>query len=267
MRREMTFPGRITATLADAAGDQQSPLLLIHGMFGGAWQFEEWQRRLAARGRSSVAIDLRGHCASGSVTDIGNVSLDDFLSDALGVARELQAPAVVGHSMGGLVAQKLAEKGAVTAAVLVCSAPPRWIPALGTELLARMLRYSPALLFSRPLVPLRSDADALFLDRVPAAERDEIFARIQPESGRAARELALGAMAVDAKRVSCPVLSIGAADDHFLPPRIARAIARKYDAEYREYAEHGHYIVGEPGWERVVDDVAEWLATRALTLS
>jgi pimeloyl-ACP methyl ester carboxylesterase len=128
-----------------------------------------------------------------------------------------------------------------------------------------MVKYSPALLLSRPLVPRRADADALFLDRIPPAERDAIFARIQPESGRAARELALGAMAVDAKRVRCPVLSIGAADDRFLPPRIARAIARKYDAAYTEYADHGHYIVAEPGWERVVDDAAEWLATRALT--
>ncbi|HEU6452835.1 MAG TPA: alpha/beta fold hydrolase [Gemmatimonadaceae bacterium] len=266
MLRELTFPGQITATVADAAGDRQSLLLLIHGMFGGAWQFEEWQRRLAARGRSSVAIDLRGHGASGGITDIGTVSLADYVNDAIGVARELGTPEVVGHSMGGLVAQKLAEKGAVSAAVLICSAPPRWIPALGTELLARMMKYSAALILSRPLVPLRSDADALFLDHIPVAERDEIFARIQPESGRAARELALGAMTVDAKRVSCPVLSIGAADDHFLPPRIARATARKYDAEYREYAGHGHYIVGEPGWERVADDVAEWLATRALTL-
>jgi pimeloyl-ACP methyl ester carboxylesterase len=265
MLRNTTFPGRVTATVADATGDLQSPLLLIHGMFGGAWQFAEWQRRLAARGRSSVAIDLRGHGASGGITDIGNVSLADYVSDALGVAQELHAPAVVGHSMGGLIAQKLAEKSAVSAAVLICSAPPRWIPALGTELLTRMMKYSPALLLSRPLVPLRADADALFLDRIRPAERDAIFACIQPESGRAARELALGAMAVDAKRVRCPVLSIGAADDRFLPPRIARAIARKYDAAYTEYADHGHYIVAEPGWERVVDDAAEWLATRALT--
>ncbi|HEU4585119.1 MAG TPA: alpha/beta fold hydrolase [Gemmatimonadaceae bacterium] len=261
----MTFPGRITATVAEAGGDQQPPLLLIHGMFGGAWQFAEWQRRLAARGRSSVAIDLRGHGASGGITDIGSVSLDDYVADALGAARELQAPAVVGHSMGGLIAQKLAEEGAVSAAVLICSAPPRWIPALGAELLMRMVKYSPALLLSRPLVPLRADADALFLDRIPTVERDAIFARIQAESGRAARELALGAMAVDAKRVTCPLLSVGAADDHFLPPRIARSLARKYDAEHREYAGHGHYIVGEPGWERVADDVAEWVATRALT--
>lgn len=262
MLRDTTFPGKIAATVADAAGDEGPPLLLIHGMFGGAWQFAEWQRRLAERGRSSVAIDLRGHGESGGGADIGRVSLDDYANDALGVARELQTPEVVGHSMGGLITQKLAEEGAVRSAVLLCSAPPRWISALGAGLLVRMAKYAPQLLFSRPLLPLRSDADALFLECIPPAERDAIFARIQPESGRAARELALGAMAVDARRVSCPVLSIGAANDRFVPPRVARAIARKYDAEYREYAGHGHYIVGEPGWERVADDVVAWLATK-----
>ena len=257
-----TFPGDITASVADAAGDDRPPLLLIHGMFGGAWQFADWQRRLVERGRSSVAIDLRGHGTSGTVADIGRISLDDYVDDALAVARELGTPPVVGHSMGGLIAQKLVEKGAVSAAVLVCAAPPRWISALSASLLERMVKYAPALAFSRPLVPLRSDADALFLGRLPAPERDRVFERIQPESGRAARELALGSMSVDAKRVSHPMLSIGAADDRFLPPRIARAIAKKYDCEHREYAGHGHYIIAEPGWEKVADDVAAWLTAR-----
>ena len=127
MLRARTFPGGVTASVVDAPGDDRPPLLLIHGMFGGAWQFTDWQHRLAKRGRSSVAIDLRGHGASGTVADIGCVSLNDYVEDALAAARALGTPAVVGHSMGGLIAQKLAEKNAVSAAVLVCSAPPRWI--------------------------------------------------------------------------------------------------------------------------------------------
>lgn len=260
MLRARTFPGGVTASVADAPGDDRPPLLLIHGMFGGAWQFADWQLRLAKRGRSSVAIDLRGHGASGTVADIGSVSLNDYVEDALAAVRALGTPAVVGHSMGGLVAQKLAERNVVSAAVLLCAAPPRWISALSVPLLVRMVKYAPALLFSRPVVPDLADANALFLGRLPATEREKVFERIQPESGRAARELALGTMTIDAKRVSCPMLSIGAADDRFLPSRIARAIAKKYDCEYREYTEHGHYIVGEPGWESVADDGAAWLA-------
>jgi pimeloyl-ACP methyl ester carboxylesterase len=260
MLREITIPGGVTAFAADVPGDVRPPLLLIHGMFGGAWQFAGWQQRLMERGRSSVAIDLRASEADDPSRNMGSASIHDYLDVARRVARHLGRPAVVGHSIGGLIAQKLAEENAISAAVLVCSAPPRWIAALSGGLLARMTKYSAELLLSRALVPLRSDADALFLERVPLAERDDVFARLLPESGRAARELALGALAVDAGRVRCPVLSIGAANDRFLPPRIARAIARKYGCEYREYEGHGHYLVGEPGWEHVVDDVADWLA-------
>ena len=260
MLRPTTFPGGITATIADAPQGDRPRLLFIHGMFGGAWQFEEWQLHMARRGYSSVAVDLRGQSGISPAADGGAISLHDYVAAALRVARELGRPAVIGHSMGGLVAQKLAEEDAVSAVVLICSAPPRWISVLSGSLLTRLLKYAPELLTSRPIVAGRADADALFLNRVPLAERDRIFERIGPESGRAARELALGALAVDASRVRCPMLSVGAGDDRFLPPRIARAIAKKYDCEYREYAGHGHYIIGEPDWERVADDVAGWIA-------
>lgn len=263
MLRATTFPGGISATVADAPGGGQSELLFIHGMFGGAWQFAGWQQQLAARGRSSVALDLRGHHGSRTVADIGRVSLRDYVDDALSVARELGKPVVIGHSMGGLIAQKLAESDAVCATVLICSAPPRWISVASIQLLARQLKHAPAILCSRPIFPDRADADALFLNRVPLAERAGLLERMEPESGRAARELSLGAIAVDAGRVRCPVISIGASDDRFLPPRIARAIARKYGCEHQEYAGHAHYIVGEPGWEAVADDVAGWVARHA----
>lgn len=259
MLRATTFPGGITATIADVPAGSGPRVLLIHGMFGGAWQFQEWQERLVRMGHPSVAIDLRAHRGSRAGGDGPRVSLHDYVDDALSVAREMGRPAVIGHSMGGLIAQKLAEEDAVSAAVLICSAPPRWITALSGRLLSHMLKYTPELLFARPIVAGRADADALFLNHVPLAERESIFQRLEPESGRVARELALGALAVDARRVSCPILSMGAGDDHFLPPRIARAIAKKYDCAHREYAAHGHYIVGEPGWERVADDAMGWL--------
>jgi pimeloyl-ACP methyl ester carboxylesterase len=263
MLRATTLPGGITASIADAAGDRRPPLLFVHGMFGGAWQFAEWQLRLAGLGYSSTAIDLRVRHAEQPATARTGASLRDYVDATRSVARMMGRPAVVGHSMGGLVAQKLAEESMVSAAVLVCSAPPRWISALSGALLERMLKYAPQLLFSRPIAPRRSDAVALFLERIPLEERDRIFERIDPESGRVARELALGTLAIDASRVRCPVLSIGAVGDRFLPPRIARAIARKYHGDYHEYAEHGHYIIGEPGWEQVADDVAAWIAEHA----
>lgn len=282
MLHHITLASGLTGTATTAVGLARDPVLFIHGMFGGAWQFAEWQRRFAALGHPSLAIDLRGHHGSRPVADIGHVSMVEYVDDAIAAAREMAAnpgqpagerahdavtalhamgmPVVVGHSMGGLIAQKLAEAGVVSAAVLLCAGPPRGISVASVRLLIRQTRHAPAILFSRPLIPDRADAEALFLNHIPLAERDALLERMVPESGRAGRELSLGSVAVNARSVHCPVLSAGARDDRFLLPRIARAIARKYDCDYREYARHGHYIVGEPGWETVADDVASWIA-------
>lgn len=245
------------------------PMLLVHGMFGGAWQFENYQRFFAARGWSTYAVELRSHHGSRPVPDLGNVSVSDYVADALEVARALTAehgrpPVTIGHSMGGLITQKLAEAGAIVAAVLLCSAPPRGVIPFGPTLLRRMVPHLGNILRGRPLVASREDADALMFNRTPVEERDAQFEQIVPESGRAAREMALGLVGVDARRVRVPLLSVGSADDQFVHPRVARALARRYNGTLLEFARHGHHILLEPGWERAAEAIDHWLAQTVL---
>jgi pimeloyl-ACP methyl ester carboxylesterase len=259
MLAQIRIAGGLTGTAATVASSTRPPVLFVHGMFGGAWMFAEWQRRFAELGYSSVAIDLRGHWGSRPVPDIGKVSVREYVDDALAAAATMGRPIVVGHSMGGLIAQKLAELDAVCGTVLLCAAPPRGITVASPSLLVRQLKHAPAVLLSRPLVPDRADAEALMFNRVPPAEHDALLARMIPESGRAGRELSLGAVAVDERRVRIPMLNVTALDDRFIVPRVGRAIVRKYGAEPLELEGHGHYLLAEPGWERVVDAIAAWL--------
>lgn len=240
-------------------------VLLIHGMFGGAWYWERYQSFLARHGYESHALNLRGHHGSRQVRDIGNVPLRDYVDDAIDAARALGNPIVIGHSMGGLIAQKVAEAGACRAAVLMSAAPPRWIPALGPVLAKTMLkpRYLKALLLHRPLLPERQDADVLMFNRTPVEERVLFFAKLVPESGRAGFELAFGVSAVHASRVTAPVLVVTGTDDQFVVPRVARALAKKYGATLREYSGFAHHIMSEPGWEKPAADVVAWLDERA----
>lgn len=251
--------GDLTAMTIDAAAPRGPAVLFVHGLFGGAWQFEGWQPRMAARGFPNTAINLRGHHGSRPVPHLGSVSLLEYVDDAHAAAAALGKPIVVGHSMGGLIAQKLAESDAVRAAVLICAAPPRGISVVSPSLLVRQIKHAPSLLLSRPIETDPDDAESLLLNRVPPDRHAGIMARLVPDSGRAGRELSLGEIAVDERRVRCPVLSIGCTDDRFVVPRIARALARKYGATWRELAGHGHYVIGEPGWEVVADGVAEWM--------
>lgn len=257
----------LVTVVRPSAPGAKPPVLLIHGMFGGAWMWEPYQSLLARHGYESHALTLRGHggSAAGRAPDVGKISLADYVDDALEIARSLRDPIVIGHSMGGLIAQKVAERGIGRALVLIGAAPPRWIPALSIELGRRLLKYLRQLFFMQPLFPSRDDADALMFNRTPAAQADDEYRRLVPESGRAALEMAFGMHAVHAPRITAPILVVTGGDDKFVVPRVARAIARKYHAELREYGNFAHHIINEPGWEAPAAAIVEWLDTRART--
>ena len=268
---ERTTVDGLAVTVARPAADeggQRAPILFIHGMFGGAWYFERYQRFFADRGYVSHALDLRGHHGSRPVEDLGRVGIEDYVADALAVARHIGRPIVVGHSMGGLIAQKLAEADAVSAAVLVAAAPPRWITPATPLLLRKQLKHGWRILRQKPVTGTREDHLALSLNRMPPDEAAAAVSRLVPESGRAALQLSLGTVAVDASRIRCPMLGVVGLDDRFIVPRVMRALARRYDMRLIEVPGHAHFIITEPGWEVPAAMIADWLdetVTGALT--
>lgn len=260
MPPQITRVGDLTVAVERPSGpSHRPPVLLIHGICGGAWYWEPYQRLLASRGYAAHAMDLRGHHGSRPVADIGKVSIADYVADAAEVARSLKNPIVIGHSMGGLIAQKLAEAGLCRACVLLASAPPRWIPVVSLKLLTRQLKHLPALARFRPLVPDRGDADALMFNRTPLSDRATFFARLVPASGRAGFDISLGVVGVRESRVTAPLLVVTGRDDQFVVPRVARAIAAKYRAPLKAYDSFAHHIMSEPGWERPAADVVDWM--------
>lgn len=245
-----------------SAPSARPPLLLVHGLCGGAWMWQNYQARLAAAGYQSHAIDLRGHHGSRPVPDIGKVSINEYVEDALTAASKLDNPIVIGHSMGGLIAQKVAEAGACRALVLIASAPPRWIPIMSWTLLLRQLKHMPDLLLRRPIVPDRGDADVLMFNRTPLADRDAQYARLVPDSGRAGFEISFGGIDVQEQRMTAPTLVVTGLDDQFVVPRVAGALARKYRATLKEFPTHAHHIITEPGWEKPCDEIILWMNER-----
>jgi pimeloyl-ACP methyl ester carboxylesterase len=105
--------GDVQLSIAEA-GVGRRPLLLVHGFTGAKEDFTPWLDRLADLGWHAVAPDLRGHGASSKpASDAAytfEILADDMLrlADALGWERFV----LLGHSMGGMVAQFMARKAA-----------------------------------------------------------------------------------------------------------------------------------------------------------
>ncbi|HWF80213.1 MAG TPA: alpha/beta hydrolase, partial [Streptosporangiaceae bacterium] len=101
--------GNVSLAVSES-GVGQRPLLLVHGFTGAKEDFAPWLEPLAAQGWHAVAPDLRGHGSSSKPAAESAYSFelmaDDLvrLADALGWERFV----LLGHSMGGMVAQYVA---------------------------------------------------------------------------------------------------------------------------------------------------------------
>ena len=251
--------GTLHLDTVDVARPRGAPVLCLHGLFAGSWVYQRVLPLIAERGYPAAALSFRGHPPASPLPAIGRTSIAGYCHDAFEAARALERPIVIGHSLGGLVALLLASRNLVRAAVLVSSAPPRGLSVFSRPLLLRMWRYLPALLFSRPFVPTACDLDALVLNEVPEEERAAMRARFIPDSGRAARQVAMGVYDVPLRSLRAPLLVVGAEHDRFVPLSVARRLARRYDAPLHVARGHGHFLFAEPGWETQVGAILDWI--------
>lgn len=92
------------------AGVGGTPLLLVHGWTGSKEDFADWMESLADAGHHVVAPDHRGHGDSAKPEDEAEYSLAIMANDMIGIADALgwDRFVLLGHSMGGMVAQTLA---------------------------------------------------------------------------------------------------------------------------------------------------------------
>lgn len=89
-----------------AEGERETPLVIAHGLFGSARNFNTLGRRLATT-RRVVMVDMRNHGASPWAPENTYPAMAEDLADAIGRLAGGKA-VLLGHSMGGKAAMTLA---------------------------------------------------------------------------------------------------------------------------------------------------------------
>jgi pimeloyl-ACP methyl ester carboxylesterase len=259
--------GKLSALVERPSTETGPPLLFVHGYFGRAIAFEPMMEWFATRGHYCCAPDLRGHGDSLPDCALGDVSIHDYADDISEVASALNNPIIIGHSMGGLIAQLVATRDRARAIVLLAPAPPRGIPVLSAKLAIAQMRYMPAILTSGVVRPGRADLRALVVNRVPGKEREVILDMLVPDSGRAGREMSLLGVPVDKDRIRVPVLVVAGDHDLFIPLSRSRRVASRYGADLRVAPGRGHMLILEPGFEEICEWIRDWIAHQHLDRS
>jgi len=203
--------------------DRSLPVVFIHGIGGGARLWTPQITSFLAAGYRPVALDLPGY---GERPAVDRMDFEGLAADIeaeiarLGLAR----PALVGHSMGGMVAQTALRRRphAYRAAVLACTSP-----AFGSGTGAFQKKF-----VADRLAPLEAGKTMADISRT-------VVAAMGPNPDRAGRALASAAIAATPERtyraavhclvgfderanlaaIGIPVLCLAGELDPLAPPR------------------------------------------------
>lgn len=228
------------------------PIILVHGMWS---KFETWGETptvLEAAGWRVIRYELPGHgLRQGHDKPLGSYGLREYVSDLLGVIeREPVPPILIGHSMGGFLALKVAELGKVAAVVLITPAGAAGaFPFSLTNVLFFFRPFLLQMLGPRAFKPTRWESDFGLGHRLPKAARADLHASLQMESAWPLLQIALwflnprGAFYVDHKRIGVPVRLYLGGKDRIIPPYLASGIVRKVaDGRVHREPSASHFV-------------------------
>lgn len=259
---------------------KRTPVVFIHGLWLHSTSWRNWIERFRKAGYEPLAPEWPGVPGTVLATrrdpqnQVG-VGLAEIAAAHADVIRGLDTPPVlIGHSVGGLIAQQLLGEGLAAAAVAICPGQIKGVKAIG-----------PAQLKSTYAI-LRNPANAKravslnqaqfrygFANTVSRKESEDLFAAWTiPSSARPLFQLALGnltrnspAEVATGNQSRGPLLLLSAKQDHTVPDVLTRATLKRYrnsraTTDYRCFEDRGHSLTVDSGWPEIAESALLWLA-------
>lgn len=259
-------------------------VVFIHGLWVAHTSWQPWVERFAEEGYQGIAPRWPGEAEAAAATRKNpkaqaGFGLNQIVDHFAAVLEQFDTlPIAVGHSFGGLIAQKLLGQNKLAAAVAIAPAPIKGVKPLP---LAQLRSALPVL--GNPLN--RSRAKGLtrgqwrfgFGNTLTEAESDALWEKWAiPSPGKPLFEVGTANFTpnspakVDTKNSSRgPLLITGGTEDHTAPFVTVRAAFKQYAksaalTDFHEFSGKGHSLTVDHGWGEVADVALTWLKAQKL---
>ena len=248
-------------------GDVKSNILLVHGLFEHSGRYTNLIEFLVPKGYAVVSLDHRGHGKSEGMRGYVN-RFADYLDDLnllweSQLAKSKTPVFVFGHSVGGLIATLFVSDRPGSFSGLLLSAPAirpgssvNTVSIIAARILSVVLpklgvsRLEAGGVCSDPSVVERYVSDPLvYTGKIRARLGAELFA-------------AMRRVPSQARNIELPVLLMHGTEDRLSNSQGSAylfEVVKSEDKKLNYYQGFCHEILNEPGRERVLNDILEWL--------
>lgn len=252
------------------------PVVLVAGTYCYPEVWDDMKSEFEQRGYDVYAPPLRYHdlpLLEGALA-MAQVSLQDYTADFIELINTLEnPPIIIGWSMGGLIAQLIAQRVNHAGLMLLSPAPAAGMFALYPSMLKTFQHHFSRWGFWRK--PLMPDWETFFWSTGHLQDETymrDVFVQLKAESGRAYFEMGLWfldkkrASKVSPERIVAPVLVISGHDDRIVRAAIGRRTAARFEnSEFVELPNQDHMLPAGSGLPKVMAEFDRWTTDEGLS--
>lgn len=237
------------------------PILLVPGSFSGAWIWKgNFLEFFHHAGFEVAAMSFGGHGMRGPM--LWKRGLKEFENDLIDTIMQFDEPPIlIAHSLGGLIAQRVALKVQIAGLALLAPIPLHGVLPSAfslTKKSAGSILKLAAISFEPRLSRIASAPIGIYSANVDLATQKQITGRLQAESPTVLMQSLFPASS-KYNKISFPIKFWGAEGDEIIPSSEVLRAANRLGAEATIFPGLSHTFQAEPEWPIVAQSIKEWL--------